>query len=593
LENGIKIQQELFCPHEQAAIAIRWKIAETPPELRGPSISLAMRPLMSGRDYHSLHHENPAFNFGEERARDLVTWRPYQGIPAIVAFSNGEYQSDASWYRNFLYRAELERGLDAAEDLASPGVFRFDLGQQDAIWIASATGVPGELSFASVTPLDLYKQLATTEQQRRAQFASTLERAADQYIVTRYARQSEPSGRGSEQVPAGKSVIAGYPWFADWGRDTFIALRGLCIATKRFADAGNILSAWSHAVSEGMLPNRFPDSGDTPEYNSVDASLWYIIAAYEYLQATSKVRRKPHQVQRAQIIESILQIINGYIAGTRFGIRADDDGLLFAGQPGVQLTWMDAKVDDWVVTPRIGKPVEIQALWLNALAIAEQISTSDKRQAANAALSFSGLFELGRESFSQKFWNDPASCLYDVIDVDFQKGACDASLRPNQIFAVGGLPFALLGGERARKVVEVVERELLTPIGLRSLARNDPAYKPRYRGGVWERDGAYHQGTVWPWLMGPFIEAWLRVHEDNENNRGYAMRVFLQPLADYAERNGFGHICEVADADAPHQAGGCPFQAWSLGEALRVKKLLVNETMDQDSSLVLPVAGVM
>jgi len=254
-------------------------------------------------------------------------------------------------------------------------------------------------------------------------------------------------------------------------------------------------------------------------------------------------------------------ILTGYANGTRFGIGVDVDGLLQAGQNGAQLTWMDAKVGDWVVTPRIGKPVEIQALWLNALWIGNQMSPEWKE-----------LFTRGRASFRSRFWNENAQCLFDVVDVDFRAGTTDATFRPNQIFAVGGLPLCLLDDNQARRVVQAVEERLLTPLGLRSLAANERDYKSRYEGGVWERDGSYHQGTVWPWLIGGFVEAWVRVRGGTAEAKEEARRRFVEPLMEHLNRAGIGHLPEIADAEAPHTPRGCPWQAWSVGEVLRLSQ---------------------
>jgi predicted glycogen debranching enzyme len=347
--------------------------------------------------------------------------------------------------------------------------------------------------------------------------------------------------------------VAGYPWFTDWGRDTFIALRGLCLAGERLDDARRILLAWAGAVSQGMLPNRFPDHGEAPEYNAVDASLWYAVAVHEYL-ATEHAGAADAQVLR----DAVEAILDGYGAGTRFGIRADADGLLAAGAPGVQLTWMDARVGDWVVTPRIGKPVEVQALWLNALWIA-----------ARWAERFAAPLARGRAAFAARFWNPARGCLFDVVDVNHQPDTADPTLRPNQILAVGGLPLALVDGERARRIVDLVEAELLTPLGLRSLAPGEPGYAGRYEGDGPSRDSRYHQGTVWPWLIGPFVDAWVRVRGDSASARQEARQRFLRPLLAHLDEAGLGHVSEIADGDPPHRPRGCPFQAWSVGELLR------------------------
>ena len=476
-----------------------------------------------------------------------MIWRPYEGVPGIIAFTNGDYLHQPDWYRNFLYEEERARGLDDTEDLASPGTFRWDLSRGEAILIFAVEGKE-QGALPSGVPWDaVLKALRSDEKQRRDRFPSHLHRAADAYLVQR--------GKG-------RTIVAGYPWFTDWGRDTFISLRGLCLATGRLEEAREILREWSGAVSEGMLPNRFPDRGEAPEFNSVDASLWFVIAVYEFLQAMEAAKGKVSLSDRKRLHEAVEAILSGYAKGTRYGIRLDEDGLLAAGVPGVQLTWMDAKVGDWVVTPRIGKPVEVEALWLNALWIGSRFAER-----------WEPVFRRGRESFRTRFWNGAAGCLYDVIDCDHQPGVTDMALRPNQIFAVGGLPLALLEGDQARRVVQTVEERLWTPLGLRSLAPGEPGYAPRYEGGVRERDGAYHQGTVWPWLLGPFVEAWVRVWGNTPQAKREARVCFLEPLLQHLDEAGLGHISEIADGDPSHSPRGCPFQAWSVGEAIRVDGL--------------------
>jgi predicted glycogen debranching enzyme len=307
-----------------------------------------------------------------------------------------------------------------------------------------------------------------------------------------------------------------------------------------------------------MLPNYFPEATKPIESNSVDASLWYVIAVFDLLSHTDAADHVTAE-HRETLHAAVDAIVEGYARGTRHGIRADHDGLLAAGEPGVQLTWMDAKIGDWVVTPRIGKPVEVQALWINALRIASRRSAR-----------WLELAEVAQRSFVERFWNEELGHLNDVVDVDHVPGSVDASCRPNQIFAVGGLPWPLLDGARARRVVDVVESRLWTPAGLRSLDPNDAAFVARYAGDMRTRDAAYHQGTVWPWLMGAFIEGWVRVNGNTSDVRQDARSRFLVPLLTHYAEAGAGHIAEVADATSPFTPGGCPFQAWSVGEALRV-----------------------
>ncbi|MGH7802902.1 MAG: amylo-alpha-1,6-glucosidase, partial [Candidatus Binatia bacterium] len=430
LEDGTTIEQEILVRHGSPATAIAWRAIG-----QSSAVRLSVRFFFSGRDYHSLHHENGAFAFEPVGVDGHLAWRPYVGVPGTVVATNGSYAHQPAWYRGFLYSEESDRGLDASEDLASPGVFAFDLAAGSEAVVVLAT----EEAFASLgaptTSIEtMLGEIREREGSRREALPTPLERAADAYFVR----------RGS-----GKTIVAGYPWFTDWGRDTFIALRGLCLATGRLDDARAILLEWAGAVSGGMLPNRFPDHGETPEFNSVDASLWYVIAAHELVAAAEAAGRPLAAADRRRLEGAITAILEGHLRGTRFGIHADADGLLAAGIPGVQLTWMDAKVGDWVVTPRIGKPVEIQALWLNALAIGARFGEG-----------WSAILERGKAAFAERFWNESAGALYDVVDVDHRAGIVDASLRPNQILAVGGLPVALLDGERARRVVDAVESRL-------------------------------------------------------------------------------------------------------------------------------------
>jgi predicted glycogen debranching enzyme len=315
-----------------------------------------------------------------------------------------------------------------------------------------------------------------------------------------------------------------------------------------------------------MLPNRFPDGGGQPEYNAVDASLWFVLAVHEFFQARQASGRSVGSETRSVLTDAVEAILTGYERGTRFGIRLDEDGLIAVGSPGVQLTWMDAKFGDRIVTPRIGKPVEIQALWLNALWCAERVSSH-----------WSYLLEKGRRSFVSRFWNERDDTLYDVVDLNYQPGAMEAMLRPNQILAAGGLPFCPLDLEKARRVVDAVEAVLWTPLGLRTLAPGSPGYAPRYQGSPRERDAAYHEGTVWPWLAGPFVEAWVRARGGAVEAKREAQTRFLEPLLSHLDEFGIGHLPEVADGDAPHRPGGCPFQAWSVGEALRLREVVLAE----------------
>lgn len=545
LPDGARVEQEIFAVHGRPIVALCWRLLDS-----SRTAKLHVRPFLSGRDYHSLHHANSTFRFDPQRRGETLVWSPYEGVPQIALTANANYRHEPHWYHRFHYEEERQRGLDCVEDLAAPGVLTFDLGAGEAVCLLSA-GASVEDAGADADVRGSWRRLREAERARRAAFPSSLHRAADQYFVRR---------------GAGKTLVAGYPWFTDWGRDTFIALRGLGLATGRFEEARDILLEWTGAVSEGMLPNRFPDHGETAEYNAVDASLWYVVAVHEFFSAAVKAGMAVSKADREKLESAIQSILKGYAEGTRFNIHCDDDGLLAAGEPGVQLTWMDAKIGDWVVTPRIGKPVEVQALWLNALGLSGGLSPR-----------WGERFERGRTAFRERFWNEAKGCLYDVVDCDHVRGTHDARLRPNQIFAVGGLPIELLEPQQARRVVDCVEQNLLTPLGLRSLAPDEPEYAPCYRGGVRERDGAYHQGTVWPWLIGPFVEAWVRTRGATAQTRREAKSRFLSPLNQHLERAGLGHVSEVFDGASPHTPGGCPFQAWSLSERIRLERVVLAE----------------
>ena len=513
-------------------------------------LELELTPLCAYRDYHSETHGAWTLGVASEAAACTITAfdgaRPYR-----LSTDRGEFTAQPDWYWHFRHRAEAERGLDCEDNLFRPGSFQARL-------------APGEtLTFiATAEPAARMPARAWTLQQQRTRallkdvpgdapsWVRDLVLAADDFIV---ARASATGERGT-------TVIAGYPWFSDWGRDTMIALPGLTIATGRLADAAAILRTFALHVSEGMLPNRFPDSGEAAEYNTVDATLWYFHAIDRYLDAggDGRLLRK--------LYPTLKEIIAWHERGTRHGIRVDrDDWLLRAGEPGVQLTWMDAKVGDWVVTPRTGKQVEINALWhfaVDAMARwAERLG--EERDATMYASAASRI----ARSFRTRFWNGERGCLYDVIDVP-DTATPDASVRPNQIFAVS-LGRGLLDADQSRAVVDVCSRELLTPVGLRSLAPRDAAYVGQYHGGPRERDGAYHQGTVWSWLLGPYALAHWLVYRD----AAHAIAL-LEGLAPHLGEACIGQISEVFDADAPHVPGGCFAQAWGVAETLRAWQVI-------------------
>lgn len=553
LGGGRTIIQQLFAPRTtvRAAMVMQWRVVGGSGD--GAPLRLRARPLLSGRDFHALHKQNPDFRFAPDRPGDESwLWRPYDGVPPILLHANGSYHHEPLWFRNFSYPEERVRGLDDTEDLASPGELSWELGGNHGSEAVLVLTVPEEWGGYETrgNVAEEVRALASSERARVAAFKSRLHHSADEYLVRRGRRDT---------------IIAGYPWFTDWGRDTFIALRGVCLETARLVEAERILASWCDTLSEGMMPNTFPTYGTEPQYNSVDASLWFVIAAQAYLDVSA---RRGHWVDPGiakRLTDAGQEVLEAYARGTRYGIRMDDDGLLAAGEPGFALTWMDAVVNGVPMTPRIGKPVEVQSLWVNALVVG---SRWDERWGDHA--------DQASESFADRFWNGERGCLFDVVDLDHVAGRVDDRIRPNQIFAVGGLRIALLAGERARSTIDLVERTLWTPMGLRTLAPGEPGYTTACAGPPAERDRAYHNGPAWPWLMGPFVDAWIRARAvgggpwATKAVRGEARRRFLGGLARHLDDAGLGHVSELADAEEPWTPRGCPFQAWSVAEMLRL-----------------------
>lgn len=533
---GIEIEKKVFMAHGSNTTVCRWRVAGGQ---EAGEISLRLRPLLSFVDYHHLQHEDPALDPAFEAADTTVIIHPYRDMPSLFFAHNGAgVEPTGFWYRNFEYAIEKERGFDYSEDLFQPFVMKFGLENGADVVISTgqaADGTAGALESAEIERRAHLIKLAGAEDDLTMQ----LTLAADQFIVAR---------------GEGQTIIAGYPWFSDWGRDTMIALPGLTLATGRPEIAKSILLEFSKHISEGMLPNRFPDAGDEAEYNTVDATLWYFEAIRAYGAATGD-----YEFIREHLFFKLAGIITWHLKGTRYNIHVDTDGLLYAGAPGVQLTWMDAKIGDLVITPRTGKPVEIQALWFNALKIMAGLAT--RFDDAGSAAQYEAMAEMAHQSFNALFWNERDECLFDVII----NGRRDASIRPNQIFAAS-LHYPILDIEKARKVVDKVAAELLTPVGLRSLAPGDPSYVPIYTGSPFTRDSAYHQGTVWGWLIGGFVDAYRRVYPENEARIAGILAGFGEHMGDGCA----GQLAEIFDAEPPHRPRGCFAQAWSVAEVLRV-----------------------
>jgi predicted glycogen debranching enzyme len=446
---------------------------------------------------------------------------------------DGKWIDGRDWWRGHYYAVDAERGQDHIEDLFQPGRFAFEITKPITITLWASTD--------SIEPLDwdAEQNRCIVWDNKLPSTSQALHRAAADFIVDR----KNPDGS------TGSTVIAGYPWFADWGRDTMISLPGLFLTTGRIKEAGQVLCLFAGYVSQGMVPNKFDDYTNEPSYNTVDASLWFIHACHEYLKAS-----KDTDTFETKLLPACREIIRGYSAGTRYGITMDPaDGLITQGDATTQLTWMDAKCNDVTFTPRQGKAVEINALWYNALRLLNQNDLADKVQ----------------QNFAKTFWISPFRGLYDVVNGS-QK---DSKIRPNQIFAVS-LPHSPLSRDQQYAVVEVVRRELLTPYGLRTLSPADPGFKSRYSGDQFTRDGAYHNGTIWAWLIGGFLEAYLKVNQRSPESVAQA-KAWLQPLLDSMKMLGcIGQLAEIYEAQPPYRPVGCFAQAWSVAEVLRLAQML-------------------
>lgn len=522
---------------KQQAVLVRYQTTR--------ACRLAVRFFLSFRDYHSLTHQNSALKntFKEEQSR--VTFTPYESLPPLSVFHcAGAFTHDGVWFLNHEYLRDFDRGLDFREDLFSPGSIAFDLRPEQPAWFI-ATLEPDRFPAAPGYP---EVDLILTEEARRRQFnspaplKSTLTRALDQFRVTR-----------SNGLP---SLIAGYPWFTDWSRDTLISLPALAIAGFPTDESKNILAMLLRERSHGLVPNRFSDRNSTPDYNTADATLWLFVAAHDYLQQT-----KDLEFLGDVLYPAAVDILAWHRRGTDYEIHVDPtDGLLSCGTPHTQLTWMDANVGDHPITPRNGKPVEINALWCNALRITAHWTKT--LGAARDCERYTNEAQAVLASFQTSFWNANRGCLYDVIGPSSR----DPRVRPNQLFALS-LPFPMLDRERARLVVDSVRKNLLTPVGLRTLDPKDPAYQPRFEGGVIQRDGSYHQGTVWPWLIGPFIAAYLYAYGESEQALNFCRSV-LQRFERELRVCCLGSLSEVYDAEPPHRPGGCPAQLWSIAQLI-------------------------
>ncbi|MCK6484976.1 MAG: glycogen debranching enzyme N-terminal domain-containing protein [Phycisphaerae bacterium] len=540
------IEQTLDMLPGQDTIIVRYRLLEGP-----PSVELDVRPLCTGRSYHALTKRGGQ---GEPRIAAApcgitISWA--NDSPTLHLASNSVYVPSPDWFYDFCLMVETARGYDDRQDLFSPGWFRATLkrGKANGLLVAASTQ-PIDAASISLPPARPRAGDRPNLPYDRDPLLAPLVRAVRPFLV------GGADGRAT--------VIAGYPWFGDWGRDTFLSLPGLCLVTGRFDTARQILTSFARHVDRGMVPNRFLDSGsgagaDDAEYNTVDGSLWYVHAIGRYLDYTDDVRTV------RELYPAVIEILTHYAQGTRYGIRVDADGLLAAGEPGVQLTWMDAKIGDWVVTPRIGKPVEVNALWYDALRVGEALARRFDDAARASKWNEAALHCMA--TFNARFWYERGGYLYDVIDCDHKPETHDASLRPNQLLAIS-LTHPILRHDRWEAVLRAVGSALWTPMGLRTLSRDHGDYQPHNAGDQRTRDAAYHQGTVWPWLLGPLVTAAVRAGGASATARRDA-RAYLSGLEKHLNEAGLGGVSEVADAEPPHTPGGCPWQAWSVAEPLR------------------------
>src|ERR1700693_1921539 len=553
----VVVEKRVLLPHLQNTVHVSYQVIS-----KGKPPRLELRPA-----FHFRHHEAPVdsdlaapYKLTAVDGRYEITAARRKLPPLRMQLHGREaaFTIDACKIPQVVYRIEQQRGYSYEGELWSPGFFRVDLAEQSTATLVGSTE-PWEI-INVLSPEDVL----AAERQRRARllqgaapkvrqsFPAELVFAADQFVITHEGRFEE-AARAHAAGDEVRTVIAGYHWFTDWGRDTMISLEGLTLITGRLLEAGYILRTFARYARDGLIPNMFPDGAKEGRYNTADATLWFFHALGRYFQYTRD------RTTLKLLLPTLIDIAEHHLRGTRFNIHVDPkDGLLIQGEEGYQLTWMDAKVGDWVVTPRRGKAVEINALWYNALCLlADWLLEAHDPEADE----FAAHAEKSRDSFNRRFWHAAGGYLYDVVDGE---DGDDAAFRPNQIFAIA-LKHPVLDREYWEAVVTAVHARLVTPVGRRSRAPGEPEYKPRYFGDVRARDAAYHQGTVWAWLIGPFIDAWLKIYP---NDRAMA-RHFLDGFEPHLAEAGIGTISEVFDAEPPFTPRGCIAQAWSVAEVLR------------------------
>jgi len=537
------IEKSIFMLHGENVTFINYRLLES-----NQNVIAELRPLVACRDFHGRMHEwlDPNINLSFDN--DVMSLE-MNGLRLNIMLQNGRFIYQPYWYNNFEYEIEEQRGQESHEDLYSPGYFSYEIEHGTEISLIATNDDPHRFDMEKSRSYEISRRFVFTKNvilakipEQFQQCVSSLLLSSDQFIVR----------RGDYH-----SIIAGYHWFGDWGRDSMISLTGLALVPERYEIAEEILLNYAIHCDQGMIPNCYPEFDEKPQYNSVDASLWFIYAVKKYLDYTDNIL-----FVESKLYDYISDIVHHYREGTRYNIHADTDGLLYAGENGTQLTWMDAKIGDIAFTPRIGKPVEINALWFNALKFMEELSI--KLEHKGNSQMYSELAEKTKQSFNERFWNEDEGCLYDCIDND----QVDASIRPNQIFAMS-LPYPVLENDKMLSVLDVVQKELLTPYGLRSLSPKDERYIGFYQGDQFSRDMAYHQGTVWAWLLGPFIDAYIKVHGHNKDSVEFIHSLICGFSKKHIYDAGLGSISEIFDGNIPHYPRGCIAQAWSVAEILR------------------------
>ncbi|HZS78841.1 MAG TPA: amylo-alpha-1,6-glucosidase [Ktedonobacteraceae bacterium] len=570
LKADVLLEKRVWMEYAQNTTYVRYELRPLDSEQEIEAAALNLYPFCLYRDHHSTTQGSGDWHFTVENLGNKCRVRANEQAHNcwLIAGTTASYSPTGYWYWHVLHRRDRERGLPESEDVYQPGIFHLHLKPLVPVTLVISAEEQILAEFGSEKHEEAAQQAYQRHQRRTRQLLNIADRstvhlakkdpvfarlaiAADQFIVVRPEADHIDT---LKLAPDRKTVIAGYPWFTDWGRDSMISLPGLLLCTGRYSEARGLLKAFASYMHQGLIPNRFPDHGEAPEYNTADATLWMFHALNSYTSTTgdwSLVK---------ELYPLLSESIQWYMRGTLYGICVDpQDGLLQEGAPGLQLTWMDAKVDDWVVTPRQGKPVEVNALWYHALTCMENWA----KRLSYDALEYAQLRMQVLENFARRYWYEEGGYLYDVIDVDGVAGQNDSSLRPNQLFAAS-LTSHLLTEEQTRSILEQVTEHLLTPMGLRTLSPQDPNYHSHFNGNRQERDSAYHQGTVWPWLIGAYVDVHLRLHNDC-----LALLPLLQPLVRHLWDDCVGSICEVAEPEPPYTPAGCFAQAWSVAELLR------------------------